>query len=155
MTIMDKVKKLVIAPDSDEEYESEKQSSVETPEPRRETKKMAYPTPRMSTESVTSSNMTVAKPHTRAVVQINAPIKYEDAKKVLDHLLQGEVVVINLNHLEGEQRKRVYDFINGGVYAIRGHVGSVGENAYVLAPMDIEIPRVSKDILEGAVPGWN
>lgn len=78
-------------------------------------------------------------------INVQEPIKYEDAPGIIDLILKDEVVVVNLEMLEIDTKKVVFNFISGGIYALKGKIQKVAKDIFVLVPKDIEIDGKIKD----------
>lgn len=153
MSILDKMKNLIIAPDTDEEYEEE---YVEAEKPVVE-KKVFTTTqtpatrPSVTTQRADVSTRTGALPFK---IQIQDPLKYDDAPKIIDKLILNDAVVVNFEHLEPELKRQVFDFINGGIYAIEGRIQKVTQDIFILAPKDVAIEGIKEEILESGLYSW-
>lgn len=76
---------------------------------------------------------------------VHEPLSYEDAPKVIDDLKMRKTVVINLEGLELETKKQIFDFINGGLYSLEGNIQKVTKDIFVVAPNNVEIDGNVKD----------
>lgn len=154
MSILDKMKNLIIAPDTDEEYEEE---YVEAEKPVVEKKVFTTTqTPATRPTSVTTQRAAVST-RTGALpfkIQIQDPLKYDDAPKIIDKLILNDAVVVNFEHLEPELKRQVFDFINGGIYAIEGRIQKVTQDIFILAPKDVAIEGIKEEILESGLYSW-
>lgn len=90
--------------------------------------------PRRSSQA---ANRTSA--NTKMFVTIREPLTYEDAKTVLDDVLDGKTVVLNLEMLEQDKKTQIFYFVSGGVYSVEGTIQNVTKDIYVLAPKGVEI----------------
>lgn len=153
MSFLDKMKNLIIAPDTDEEYEEE---YVEDEKPVAE-KKVFTTTQTTSTRPSVTTQRNVAAVRTGATpfkIQIQDPLKYDDAPKIIDKLILNDAVVVNFEHLEPELKRQVFDFINGGIYAIEGRIQKVTQDIFILAPKDVAIEGIKEEILESGLYSW-
>lgn len=86
---------------------------------------------------------------------VHEPLNYEDAPKVIDDLKMRKTVVINLENLELETKKQIFDFISGGIYAIEGNIHKVTKDIFVLAPNNVEIDgKLKDDIKNKSMFSW-
>lgn len=153
MSILDKMKNLIIAPDTDEEYEEE---YVEAEKPVVE-KKVFTTTQTPATRPSVTTQRTAVSTRTGALpfkIQIQDPLKYDDAPKIIDKLILNDAVVVNFEHLEPELKRQVFDFINGGIYAIEGRIQKVTQDIFILAPKDVAIEGIKEEILESGLYSW-
>ena len=86
---------------------------------------------------------------------VHEPINYEDAPKVIDDLKMRKTVVINLENLEIETKKQIFDFVSGGIFAIEGNIHKVTKDIFVLAPNNVEIDgKLADDIKHKSMFSW-
>ncbi|WP_308654326.1 cell division protein SepF [uncultured Anaerococcus sp.] len=83
-------------------------------------------------------------------ISIQEPLDYEtDAPKVIDDILNKKVVVLNLEMVESDTRRQIFDFVSGAVYALSGTVEKVTKGIFVISPNGIQIdPAVTDQISE-------
>ncbi len=67
------------------------------------------------------------------------PKTEEDARVAVDHLLSGEVVIINLEGLNLEIAQYVTDFVTGANYSIGGNFNTINSQVLVFAPSDVQM----------------
>lgn len=73
------------------------------------------------------------------------PASMEDSKEIVDTLLRGRAVVINLEGIHIEIAQRIIDFTFGACYSIEGNLNKVTEYIFIVTPSNIEL---SGDLLE-------
>ncbi|NLW22598.1 MAG: cell division protein SepF [Tissierellia bacterium] len=88
--------------------------------------------------------------HTAANMKlvIHKPLNYEDAPKIVDDLKMRKTVVVNLEQLEPDIKRQIFDFINGGLYSLEGNIQKVTTDIFILAPSNVEIDGSIKDELK-------
>ena len=79
-----------------------------------------------------------------AQVHIIEPTGFNDAKDVGDQLLRNVPVILNLQHVDRDLRRRLLDFASGAVYVLKGHLERAGEHVFVLTPVDVEVSAEEK-----------
>lgn len=72
-------------------------------------------------------------------VTIKEPLTYEDGKAVLDDVIAGKTVVLNLEMLEMDKKTQIFYFVSGGLYSLRGSISNVTKDIYVLVPEGVEV----------------
>lgn len=72
-------------------------------------------------------------------VVVVQPISYDDAPEIADHLKQKKPVVINLEKLEKGVANRIFEFINGAVYALDGSMKKVSNGILLVVPNNMGI----------------
>ncbi len=96
-----------------------------------------------------SDEFSGALPRRSRVVNINTtaqlkvvvvqPINYEDAPEIADHLKQKKPVVINLEKLDRVVASRIFEFLNGVVYALDGSMKKVSNGILLVVPNNMGI----------------
>lgn len=81
-------------------------------------------------------------------ITIHEPLNYNDAPKVLDDILRMEVAILNLEMLEIDKKKQIFDFVSGGIYALDAKMQKVTKDIFVIAPDGIEIDGKIKDQIQ-------
>lgn len=76
------------------------------------------------------------------------PLKYEEAPKIVEDLKIRKLVVINLEKMETEEKKQIFDFLNGSIYALEGNIQKVSKDIFILAPNNVEIDSKLKEELK-------
>ncbi len=76
---------------------------------------------------------------------IHEPLNYEDAPKIVDDLKSRKTVVVNLEQLEPLIKRKIFDFINGGLYSLEGNIQKVTTDIFILAPKNVEIDGDIRD----------
>ncbi|MGD9567131.1 MAG: cell division protein SepF [Sedimentibacter sp.] len=128
--MMDKVKDFIGITDFEEEYEEE-EAAVDNKSESSKTERM---------ETFTRKN-NVIKVHsnTDMKVFICEPTKYEDCTKAVDEIKNRKVVVLNIEGMELEDQKQVFEFIKGAVYALEASIQKISNGIFVLAPSNVQI----------------
>lgn len=80
-------------------------------------------------------------------INIHEPITYDDGPAIIDDIVAKKVVVLNLEMLELEKKKQIFEFILGGIYALKGQV-QVTKDIFVLAPKDVTIDGKLKEQIQ-------
>jgi len=81
-------------------------------------------------------------------VFICEPAKYEDCTKAVDEIKNRKVVVLNIEGMELEDQKQVFEFIKGAVYALEASIQKVSNGIFVLAPNNVQIDGRLRDRFE-------
>ncbi|NMB07829.1 MAG: cell division protein SepF [Tissierellia bacterium] len=79
---------------------------------------------------------------------VHEPLSYEDAPKIVDDLKIRKTVVVNLEQLEPNIKRQIFDFINGGLYSLEGNIQKVTKDIFILAPSNVEIDGNIRDELK-------
>ncbi|KXG75965.1 cell division protein SepF [Thermotalea metallivorans] len=76
---------------------------------------------------------------TQMKVIVCEPSEFEEAPGIVDNLKSRKPVVINLENLDQEVAKKIFDFLNGAVYALDGNIQKVSKGIFILAPNNVDI----------------
>ena len=74
--------------------------------------------------------------HQTTIYQIS---EHTEAKAVIDDLLTGKSVLLNLESLDAVESQRVIDTLSGAAYAISAKLRKVAHQTYLIAPVNVEI----------------
>ncbi|HQO71354.1 MAG TPA: cell division protein SepF [Sedimentibacter sp.] len=129
MSMMEKVKDFIGITDLEEDYEEEELVSEGTERNRNE---------RMGTNTK-RNNVIKVHSNTDMKVFICEPEKYEDCTKAVDEIKNRKVVVLNIEGMELEDQKQVFEFIKGAIYALEASIQKVSNGIFVLAPNNVQI----------------
>ncbi|MCI5840177.1 MAG: cell division protein SepF [Peptoniphilaceae bacterium] len=78
-------------------------------------------------------------------VSIQEPLEYNDTQALVDEFKDGKVVVLNLQMVEVQQKRQIFDFASGAVYALEGRMQKVSKEIYVMAPKGVDIEGKIED----------
>jgi len=132
--LIDKVK-YIIGLDDLEEYEEEQQENLDFEAP---------------VKKGVIKNNKIVNIHTNSNIKlvVYEPQKYEEAPKLVDDLKMRKLIVMNLEDLEMENKKQIFDFVNGAIYALDGNIQKVSKDIFVVAPSNVEIDAKLKEELK-------
>ena len=82
-------------------------------------------------------------------VKVIKPSYYENTTDIIDTLLEGKAVVLNLEGLKMDVAQRIVDSVSGGCYAMSGNLQRVSGYIYLVTPSKIEISGDIMDIVNG------
>ena len=136
---MDKVKDFIGITDLEDDYEEEEVSA--------EGKYESSKTERMETYSK-KNNVIKVHSNTDMKVIICEPEKYEDCTKAVDEIKNRKVVVLNIEGMELENQKQVFEFIKGAVYALEASIQKISNGIFVIAPNNVQIDGRLSDRFE-------
>lgn len=67
------------------------------------------------------------------------PKNFNECPKLVDSLKARKPVIINLEKLETETARKIFDFLSGATYALNGSVQKIANNIYIFAPENVNI----------------
>lgn len=139
MGVMDKVKDFIGINDLEDDYEEEEIVA--------EGKFESSKNDRMETYTK-KNNVIKVHSNTDMKVFISEPQKYEDCTKAVDELKNRKVVVLNIEGMELENQKQVFEFIKGAVYALEASIQKISNGIFVIAPNNVQIDGRLSDRFE-------
>ena len=83
--------------------------------------------------SVRTIPVSHAKPH------VIAPTSFNDAQSVADRLKSDQPVIMNLQDVDRELRRRLIDFASGLSYGLAARMDRVADGVYLLSPANVEV----------------
>ena len=72
---------------------------------------------------------------------------FDDVEGVGRRYQAGQPVVFDVAALDDVTARRVVDFLSGMTYALRGRVTRITPTAFLVKPLDVEIPAAERDRL--------
>lgn len=69
----------------------------------------------------------------RSIVVVH-PTSYRDSRAIGEHLRDGDVVLLDLTLMEGDDLHRLVDFVSGLVFGLQGNIDKVTAYVLLLAP---------------------
>ena len=67
------------------------------------------------------------------------PTGFDESPKLVDSLKAKKPVIINLENLETDTARKIFDFLSGATYALNGNVQKVANNIFVFAPENVSV----------------
>jgi cell division inhibitor SepF len=68
-----------------------------------------------------------------------APDSFNDARQIGEEFRSGATVMINLQSLDAETKRRLVDYMSGLAHGIDGKFTKVAMNVFMLAPKNVEV----------------
>lgn len=144
---MDKIKKFVGNDEYDDEYDDYEDEVVEVEEKKSNIGESYVKSSLKS--GYEREKSVVSMPNvSRLLISVREPITFDDGTQVLDDVLKGKVVVLNLEMLEVDKKRQIFDFVSGGIYSLSGKIQKVTKDIFILAPKGIDIEGKIKDQIE-------
>lgn len=67
------------------------------------------------------------------------PKNFDECTKLVDNLKSRKPVIINLEKVETDLARKMFDFLSGATYALNGTVQRVTSNIFIFAPENVDI----------------
>lgn len=81
-------------------------------------------------------------------VVVYQPKDFEDSKTIVDSLKSKKPVILNIEDLDQELGRKIFDFCSGALYALDGHIQKISRGIFILAPYNVEIGGDVRNALE-------
>lgn len=86
-------------------------------------------------------------PASSARVQVVEPKGFNDAQEVGERIKSGQPVIVNLQGVDSDLKRRLIDFCSGLTYAIGGSMSRVSDQVFLLTPANVDVSDEEKDRL--------
>ncbi len=140
--IFSKLKMLVGIEEIEDEDEDEQEESMDW-KPREV--RPSYSQPKNESREVKENRVVAMQniANTRATSQFKMvviePKSFDESPKLVDNLKAKKPVIINLEKLESDTARKIFDFLSGATYALNGNVEKVANNIFVFAPENVDV----------------
>ncbi|QHI74005.1 cell division protein SepF [Aminipila terrae] len=67
------------------------------------------------------------------------PKGFDECPKLVDNLKAKKPIIINLEKIESDTARKIFDFLSGATYAVNGNVQKIANNIFVFAPENVDI----------------
>lgn len=92
--------------------------------------------------------------NTNMKIIVHEPLSYDEAPGIIDDLKSRKTVIVNLEQLESGIKKQIFDFINGGLYAMEGNIQKVTKDIFIFAPNSVEIDGLKDELKNKGIFSW-
>ncbi|MHB8190340.1 MAG: cell division protein SepF [Ferrimicrobium sp.] len=75
----------------------------------------------------------------RPKIHLVLPTKYADVQEIGDRLKSDQPVIVNLEGVDKELRRRIIDFSSGLTYALEGKLKEISTSVFLLSPQRVEV----------------
>lgn len=83
------------------------------------------------------------------------PKSFDECTKLVDNLKSRKPVIINLEKVETDLARKMFDFMSGATYALNGNVQRVTSNIFIFAPSNVDIAaKVNAQTQAQVEPGY-
>ena len=67
------------------------------------------------------------------------PKGFDECSKLVDSLKSRKPIIVNLEKLDSDTARKIFDFLGGATYALNGNVQKVANNIFIFAPENVAI----------------
>lgn len=118
---------------------------------RNRTQRTTSQSTRSSRNTRSSSKVVPLRTGNDMEVCVMKPTYYEETKDVINTLLDGKSVVLNLEGMKLELAQRIVDSVSGGCYALQGNLQKISGYIYLVTPHSVDITGdLQESFSEGA-----
>lgn len=90
--------------------------------------------------NVTTKNKVVnIHSNSQMKVVIHQPTDFDETASIVDNLKNRKPVIINLENLDADLARKIFDFCSGALYALDGQIQKVSKGIFILAPSNVDI----------------
>lgn len=142
MGILGKFKDLVGIEDYEEDEEYEEVQTAPRAVDRRSVDSrtsVPRPEPRNDNKVIPMQNRTVSAITSAFKLVVIEPAGFDECPKLVDSLKSKKPIIINLERIESDTARKIFDFLSGATYALNGNVQKVANNIFVFAPENVDI----------------
>ena len=83
-------------------------------------------------------------------VALVKPAVFDDAKEIVDDLLIGKAVVLNMEGINTEIAQRIIDFTSGATYSMNGKLQKISNYIFIITPENVNLSGEFQDLLSSA-----
>ena len=80
-----------------------------------------------------------ATPTNQFKMVVIEPKSFDECPKLVDNLKAKKPVIINLEKVETDSARKIFDFLSGATYALNGNVQKVANNIFIFAPENVDV----------------
>src|SRR5699024_741298 len=97
-------------------------------------------------ENVVSINNSNFARSSQMRIPVQEPLDYDNDGPVgIEEILKNRVVVLNLEMVDNDLRMRLFEFVSGAEYALKGNMKKVTKGIFVITPNGVEIDSYGAD----------
>ena len=80
------------------------------------------------------------------------PKNIDECRKLIDNMKANKPVIINLEKVETDLARKMFDFLSGATYALSGNIQKINQNIYLFAPRNVNIRALVDRATEAGKP---
>jgi len=67
------------------------------------------------------------------------PKAFDECPRLVDSLKSRKPVILNLEAIENDTARKIFDFLSGATYALNGNVQKIAQNIFVFLPENVDV----------------
>ncbi|MDR1816424.1 MAG: cell division protein SepF [Clostridiales Family XIII bacterium] len=72
-------------------------------------------------------------------IVVSEPRSFDETPKLVDSLKGRKPIIINLENIENDTARKIFDFLSGATYALNGNVQKIAQNIFVFLPENVDV----------------
>lgn len=126
--------------EDEEEFEEESYSQPTYYDRNRTEPKAPMSSQKFDTSNIVSMQNKNIKSITNAFkLVVIEPQGFDECSRLVDNLKSRKPVIVNLEKLDPDVARKIFDFLGGATYALNGNVQKVANNIFIFAPENVAI----------------
>lgn len=122
------------------DYYEDQQPAQQAPAP------VPTPAPTRSNKVVSINNARVApQPNSSSKIELVEPRVYGDGKEIVNHLLNGNAVIVNFDQMDAKVAFRIVEYMKGATYAISGKIERIDAEIFLCTSKLRNLGEISPD----------
>ncbi|MCL2110718.1 MAG: cell division protein SepF [Clostridiales bacterium] len=89
-------------------------------------------------------NETVRRLTEQFKIRVIEPKAFDECPTLVDSLKNRTPVIINLESIENDTARKVFDFLSGATYALSGNVQKIAQNIFVFLPENVSVQNADE-----------
>lgn len=138
-----KLKVLIGIEEIEEEDEEEQVRTIPSIDRRSNETRNSYTPIRTETKDTKEKDNRVVAMQNKITSQFKMvviePKSFDECPKLVDNLKSKKPVIINLEKIESDTARKIFDFLSGATYALNGNVQKVANNIFIFAPENVDV----------------
>ena len=126
--------------EDEEEFEEESYSQPTYYDRYRTEPKAPMSSQKFDTSNIVSMQNKNIKSITNAFkLVVIEPQGFDECSRLVDNLKSRKPLIVNLEKLDPDVARKIFDFLGGATYALNGNVQKVANNIFIFAPENVAI----------------
>ena len=146
MGVLDKFKDLIGIEEIDDDMLEEELETQAPVERRKVEPRATYTRNTVREKVVPMGNRAASSAFKLMVIE---PEGFEECPKLVDSLKSRKPVIINLEKIDSDTARKIFDFLSGATYALNGNVQKVANNIFIFAPENVDISSTNDAASKG------
>ena len=80
------------------------------------------------------------------------PKNLDECRKLIDNMRSFKPIIVNLERVETDMARKMFDFLSGATYALTGTIQRINQNIYLFAPRNVNIRALVDRATEAGKP---